>query len=82
MTAPPPKIDTTDAKEVKGVKIVHGTSVGGKCIEYPKGHQGVALLKVREGLWEQKRGHKVDGGERRKAEVRAKRKVQERKNAR
>ena len=82
LTAPTVKIDASDAKPVKGAKIHHGTSIGGKCIEYPKGHQGVALLKVKEGLWEQKRGVKVDGGERRRAEVRAKRRVQERKNAR
>ena len=82
LTAPPAKIDIKDAKPVEGVKIHHGTSIGGKCIEYPKGHQGVALLKVKEGLWEQKRGIKVDGGERRRAEVRAKRRIQERKNAR
>ena len=82
LTAPPAKIDASDATPVKGVKIHHGTSIGGKSIEYPKGHQGVALLKVKEGLWEQKRGVKVDGGERRRAEVRAKRRIQERKNAR
>ena len=81
-TAPPPQIEGSDVKPVTGVKIYHGTSIGGKCVEYPKGYQGVALLKVREGLWEQKRGVKVDGGERRRAEVRAKRRIQERKNAR
>lgn len=82
LTAPMRKLDAKDAKMVNGVRIVNGTSIGGKCIEYPKGTTGVALLKVREGLWEQKRGHKVDGGERRRAEVRAKRRIQERKNAR
>lgn len=82
LTAPMQKIDLKDAKMVNGVRIVNGTSIGGKCIEYPKGTSGVAFLKVREGLWEQKRGHKVDGGERRRAEVRAKRRIQERKNAR
>jgi hypothetical protein len=81
-TAPTPKIEAGEAKPVQGVKICHGTSIGGKCIEYPKGYSGVALLRVREGLWEQKRGHKVDGGERRRAEVRAKRRIQEKKNAR
>ena len=81
-TAPPVKVSAVEAKPVANVKIHHGTSIGGKGIELAKGHQGVALLKVKEGLWEQRRGHKVDGGERRKAEVRAKRRVQERKIAR
>ena len=81
-TSPPPVMKLEEVKMVNGVKIYQGTRIGGKCIEYPKGYQGVALLKVREGLWEQKRGVKVDGGERRRAEVRAKRRVQERKNAR
>ena len=82
-TAPPPRIsDAADAKPVTGLKIHHGSSIGGKGVKLVKGHQGVARLEVQEGLWEQKRGHKVDGGERRKAEVRAKRRVQERKMAR
>lgn len=81
-TAPSPQLeDTRDAKPVSGFKIVNNTVIGGRGVRFIKGHQGVAQLKVQEGLWEQRRGHKVDGGERRKAEVRAKRRVQERKNA-
>lgn len=41
-----------------------------------------AVIKVQEGLWEEKRGVKVDGGERRQAEVRFKRRAEERKKAR
>ena len=81
-TAPPPQMEAQDAKPVSNVKIHHGTSIGGRGVQPVQGHQGVAILKVEEGLWEQRRGHKVDGGERRKAEVRAKRRVQERKMAR
>jgi hypothetical protein len=40
--------------------------------------EGVSRLTVTEGMWEDKRGHKVDGGERRRAEVRFKRRVAER----
>ncbi|KAK4230358.1 IGR protein motif-domain-containing protein [Podospora fimiseda] len=40
---------------------------------------GAARVTVTEGMWEHKRGHKVDGGERRRAEVRFKRGVAERK---
>lgn len=38
-----------------------------------------AKVAVTEGMWEDRRGHKVDGGERRQAEVRFKRRVAERK---
>jgi len=79
---PPPKIDAASAKAVKGIKIVRGNTIGGTGVEYIKGHPGVARLRVQDGLWEQRRGHKVDGGERRQAEVRAKRRAQERKDSR
>lgn len=45
----------------------------------PSKKDGGARITVTEGMWEDKRGHKVDGGERRQAEVRFKRKVAERK---
>ncbi|KAK5122392.1 hypothetical protein LTR85_003976 [Meristemomyces frigidus] len=81
-TAPSPKIDSKSVLPVAGVKLVQANTIGGTGIEPIKGHQGVARLRVKEGLWEQRRGHKVDGGERRKAEVRYKRRAQERKAAR
>ena len=80
--APPARMRAEEARAVNGVKIVQGNVIGGTGIEYVKGHAGVARLRVKEGLWEQRRGHKVDGGERRRAEVRAKRRAAERKNAR
>jgi hypothetical protein len=79
---PPPKIDASKARAVKDIKIIRGNTIGGTGVEYIKGHPGVARLRVQDGLWEQRRGHKVDGGERRRAEVRAKRRAQERKDAR
>lgn len=79
---PPPKIDAKKAKAVKDIKIIRGNTIGGTGVEYIKGHPGVARLRVQDGLWEQRRGHKVDGGERRRAEVQAKRRAQERKDAR
>lgn len=79
---PPPRIDSSKAKAVKDIKIVRGNTIGGTGVEYIKGHPGVARLRVQDGLWENRRGHKVDGGERRRAEVRAKRRAQERKDAR
>lgn len=80
--APPPKVDSKDVVRVAGTKIVRANTIGGTGVDYIKGHQGVAVLKVKDGLWEQKRGHKVDGGERRRAEVRSKRAAAERKAAR
>lgn len=75
-------LEAKDAQPVAGVRIVRGSGIGGTGVEPVKGHQGVARLRVKEGLWEQRRGNKVDGGERRKAEVRYKRRAQERKAAR
>ncbi|CCC09950.1 hypothetical protein SMACR_02530 [Sordaria macrospora] len=58
--------------KVKGVSTILGPYA------LPVG-KGVAKVTVTEGMWEDKRGHKVDGGERRRAEVRFKRGVAERK---
>jgi hypothetical protein len=80
--SPPPKVKRSEVVRVKGIKIVRANTIGGTGIEYVKGKIGTAVLKVKEGLWEQRRGHKVDGGERRQAEVRAKRAAAERANAR
>lgn len=80
--APPPKVLPREVVRVKGTKIVRAYSISGTGVEGVKGRQGVAVLKVRDGLWEQKRGVKIDGGERRRAMVRAKRAAAERKNAR
>jgi hypothetical protein len=78
-----PGQSTHDLRKVAGVKLVHGHIIQGPYIQPSKGSNGsVATLKVQEGLWEHRRGHKVDGGERRKAEVRFKRGVEERRKAR
>lgn len=58
-------------------------SIQGKHVNPVPGMDGRrAKLEVREGLWEQKRGIIRDGGERRQAEVKAKRKAKENKEAR
>ncbi|KAL9096103.1 MAG: hypothetical protein Q9165_001626 [Trypethelium subeluteriae] len=65
------------------IQMMGGHTIRGPHVELVKGTEGsVARVAVKEGLWEQKKGHKVDGGERRKAEVRAKRRSEERKDAR
>lgn len=69
-------------KNVSGVKVLGAHTIVGPYIEPVKGTNGtVARIRVKEGMWEERRGHKVDGGERRKAEVRAKRRAEERRNA-
>jgi len=66
-----------------GPKIRLGRGIIGRHIEHVQGSGGLAgRLKAAEGLWEDRRGHKVDGGERRKAEVRAKQRSQSRANSR
>jgi hypothetical protein len=68
---------------VKGVVIKGSRNIKGSYVQTVKGTKGLgARIKVQEGIWEVRRGHKVDGGERRKAEVRAKRRAQENKEAR
>lgn len=73
---------TFDLRKVQGVKLADGHRIQGPYVQPTKGSYGsVATLKVQEGLWEHRRGHKVDGGERRKAEVRFRRRVEERRKA-
>ena len=72
-----------EAKPVSGVKVLGAHTIVGPYIEPVKGTNGsVARIRVKEGMWEERRGHKIDGGERRKAEVRAKRRAEERRNTR
>ena len=77
-----PSVPLEKVKPVKMVKIVRSGILAGSYVEPVKGRPGVAKIVAKEGLWEQRRGHKVDGGERRKAEVRAKRRSEERKTSR
>ncbi|CAD0084256.1 unnamed protein product [Aureobasidium vineae] len=69
-------------KPVQGTKVVRSNIIGGSFVEAIKETPGAAKIVAKEGLWEIKRGHKIDGGERRKAEVRYKRRVEERKTTR
>ncbi|KAL3493134.1 IGR protein motif-domain-containing protein [Aspergillus germanicus] len=66
-------------KKFAQMKIHRGMLIKGPYLEYIKGTNGsAAIIKVQEGMWEDKLGHKVDGGERRQAEVRAKKRAEER----
>lgn len=67
-------------KKFQKVKIHRGSLLKGPFLQPMEGTNGsAALIKVQEGMWEDKLGHKVDGGERRRAEVRAKKRAEERK---
>ncbi|KAG6000202.1 hypothetical protein E4U54_001508 [Claviceps lovelessii] len=57
---------------VRGLKSIAGPHA------MPLPEQAGAVVKVTEGMWEQRQGRKIDGGERRRAEVRFKRRSMER----
>lgn len=70
-----------DLVVVKGLSIKGAQTIVGPYTIPAKGGSGSKIV-VQEGLWEERRGHKVDGGgERRWAEVQAKRRGEERNNA-
>ncbi|CAI6341668.1 unnamed protein product [Periconia digitata] len=70
-----------DLKAVDGVVVKGAKTIKGSYVEPVKGSGGLkARIRLQEGIWEVSRGHKVDGGERRKAEVRAKRRAAENKD--
>ncbi|KIV77589.1 hypothetical protein PV11_09378 [Exophiala sideris] len=75
---------TADLKKPTGFKLKNGYIITGKQAHPIKGTYGSGVtLKAVEGLWEHKRGHKVHGGERRRAQTLHKLRVEEnKKNAR
>lgn len=77
-----PDVPLNKVKPVAQVRILRSSVIAGSKLEEVKGRPGVARIVAKEGLWEVRRGHKVDGGERRKAEVRSKRRAEERKTSR
>jgi hypothetical protein len=73
--APAETLPAVNGLLVKGAKTIKGSYV-----EPVKGSEGLrARIRLQEGMWEERRGHKIDGGERRRAEVRAKRRAAENK---
>ncbi|KAF1836594.1 hypothetical protein BDW02DRAFT_566867 [Decorospora gaudefroyi] len=76
--APDGPVDTLPS--VQGVVVKGAKTIKGSYVQPVKGSNGLkARIQLQEGIWEIRRGHKVDGGERRKAEVRAKRRAAENK---
>lgn len=71
---------TQDLKKPGFVTLKDGHTIVGSYLQPIKGTNGTAaVLKVIEGMWEDRRGHKVHGGERRRAETLHKLRVAERK---
>ncbi|EPS31309.1 hypothetical protein PDE_06264 [Penicillium oxalicum 114-2] len=69
-------------KKFAHMKIHRGSKIMGPFLQPIKGtHGSAATITVQPGMWEDKRGHKVDGGERRRVEVRAKKRLEERRKA-
>ncbi|KAL8340514.1 hypothetical protein RB601_006560 [Gaeumannomyces tritici] len=66
----------------RGFKPVGVRGVSGPYVLPLKGRGAGAQLTVTEGMWENKVGRKIDGGERRRDEIRFKRRVVERRAAR
>jgi hypothetical protein len=76
-----PHVDPKTARTVQYVTLGNNR-IRGKNVFSVAGYDGqLARLMIQDGLWEVRKGRKVDGGERRKAEVRAKRRSEERKKA-
>lgn len=74
---------TKDLRKPQGMQLVENRMIKGSFVNPVKGTGGtVATIRVLEGMWEDKLGRKVHGGERRRAEVLHKLRVEESKKAR
>ena len=87
VNAPPEVIEKSQSlqqlKSVEGMKVAGVRTIVGPYVQLVKGTRGSeATIKVQEGMWEVRRGVKVDGGERRKVQVRRKRLLEERRTSR
>ena len=74
----PEEVPSEQRISVEGYHVEGNSAVVGPYALPMKGARA-ATIAVTEGMWEEKRGRKIDGGERRRAEVRFKRRVAERK---
>ncbi|KAI0977360.1 IGR protein motif-domain-containing protein [Xylaria arbuscula] len=72
----PAELSRVQGYHVEGAKTI----VGPYALPLKDGEG--ARITVTEGMWEDRRGHKIDGGERRRTEVRYKRRIAERREAR
>ena len=78
----PSELHPSELVRVKGFKVLNGNTIAGKyCLPLRHDLGGGSKISVTEGMWEFRRGHKVDGGERRKAMIRFLRSVTQRKTS-
>lgn len=75
------EVSREEMARVAGVRIDRVHTITGPFVLPTKGGRS-ARITVTEGMWEERRGVKVDGGERRRKEVRFMRRVAERRAAR
>ncbi|KAL8371733.1 hypothetical protein RB595_001506 [Gaeumannomyces hyphopodioides] len=75
-------LPAADRAPARGFRAVGVRGVSGPYVLPLKGRGAGARLTVTEGMWEDKVGRKIDGGERRRDEIRFKRRVAERRAAR
>ncbi|KAI2643666.1 IGR protein motif-domain-containing protein [Xylaria nigripes] len=73
--------DPAELSRVQGYHVKDARTIVGPYALPLKDGEG-ARITLTEGMWEDRRGHKVDGGERRQAQVRYKRRIAERREAR
>ncbi|KAI0540998.1 IGR protein motif-domain-containing protein [Xylaria digitata] len=73
--------DPAELSRVRGYHVEGARNIVGPYALPLKGKEG-AHITVTEGMWEDRQGHKIDGGERRRTEVRYKRRIAERREAR
>ena len=74
---------TADLKKPQGFTLRENSKIAGSYVQPVKGSGGSAVtLKVTEGMWEEKLGRKIHGGERRRAMVLHNLRVEEGRKAR
>ncbi|KAI1754389.1 IGR protein motif-domain-containing protein [Xylaria castorea] len=73
--------DPAKLSRVQGYYVYGANNIVGPYALTLKDTKG-ARITVTEGMWEDRQGHKIDGGERRRTEVRYKKRIAERKEAR
>lgn len=73
--------DIEELSRVRGFKVQGAKTIVGPYALPIKNGEG-ARISITEGMWEDRRGHKIDGGERRRTEVRYKKRIAERREMR
>ncbi|KAI0885264.1 IGR protein motif-domain-containing protein [Annulohypoxylon maeteangense] len=70
-----------EISRVRGYKVQGAKTIVGPYALPLQGGEG-ARVTVTEGMWEDRRGHKIDGGERRRTQIRYKKRIAERREMR